>query len=197
MHSISNISCTYGISSGFADLVNVSRNIASFYFWTTNIMKFTHKNFYLHTTKINVLTKKIQRGDHNLHDSDPPFGHAAKTAQNDQNWPDFHWSHRALGMSVFDVRHGVKKEIVHTSRFWIDNSATRYVHTCGTQKAHRWFWENSYQNAVPGVCLMCAYNVPDVCRYLGVRTILKYNIIAFQLRVARLYTTKTRCCSSI
>ena len=173
------------------------RNITIFYFWTTNIMKFTHKNFYLHTTKINVPTKKIQRGAHNLHDSEPPFGHAAKTAQNDQNWPEFQWSHRALGMSVFDVRHGVGKEIVHTVRLWIDNSATRYVHTCGTQNAHRWFWENSYQNAVPGVCPMCAYNVPDVCRYLGVRTILKYNIIAFQRRVARLYTTKTRFCSSI
>ena len=66
------------------------------------------------------------------------------------------------------------------------------LHTCGTQKTHRWFWENSYQNAVSDVCHMCAYNVPDVCTYLGVRTILKYNIRAFQRRVARLSTTKTR-----
>ena len=29
---------------------------------------------------------------------------------------------------------------------------------------------------VPAVCLMCAYNVPVVCSYLGVRTILKYTI---------------------
>ena len=93
-----------------------------------------------------------------------PLWPCTKTAQNDQNWPDFNWSHRALGMSVFDVRHGVGKEIVHTFWFWIDNSATRYVHTCGTQKAHQEILENSYQNAVPGVCLMCAYNVPDVCK---------------------------------
>ena len=159
-------------------------------------MKFTHKHFYLHTTKINVPTKKSQRRCR-ITMILPPLWPCTKTAQNDRNWPDFHWSHRALGMSVFDVRHGVGKEIVHTFRLWIDNSATRHVHTCGTQKAHRWFWENSYQNAVPGVCLMCAYNVPDVCGYLGVRTILKYNIIAFQRRVARLYTTKTRCSSSI
>ena len=45
---------------------------------------------------------------------------------------------------------------------------------------------------VPGVCHMCAYNVPDVCTYLGVRTILKYDIRAFQRTLARLYTTKTR-----
>ena len=32
---------------------------------------------------------------------------------------------------------------------------------------------------VPGVCLMSAYNVPYVCTYLGVRTILKYKVKRF------------------
>ena len=45
---------------------------------------------------------------------------------------------------------------------------------------------------VPGMCYMCAYNVPDVCTYLNVRFILKYDIRAFQRTLARLYTTKTR-----
>ena len=49
---------------------------------------------------------------------------------------------------------------------------------------------------VPGVCHMCAYNVPDVCAYLGVHAILKYNIRGFQRRVARLHTTKARPYSS-
>ena len=141
--------------------------------------------------------KKVKGGGSKSPWFRPPLWPCTKTAQNDQNWPDFNWSHRALGKSVFDVRHGVGKEIVHTFRFWIDNIATRYVYTCGTQKAHQEILENSYQNAVPGVCLMCAYNVPDVCTYFFDKFILKYGIRAFQRRVARVFTTKTRCCGSI
>ena len=47
------------------------------------------------------------------------------------------------------------------------------------------------------LCLVCAYNVPVVCTYFFDKTILKYGIRAFQRRVARRFTTQTRCCSSI
>ena len=43
---------------------------------------------------------------------------------------------------------------------------------------------------------MCAYNVPDVCTYFFDIFILKYDIRAFQRRVASYSTTKTRLCSS-
>ena len=46
------------------------------------------------------------------------------------------------------------------------------------------------------VCLMCAWDVPDVCTYLGVLMSQKYGPRRFQRRVARLSTTKTRPCSS-
>ena len=70
-------------------------------------------------------------------------------------------------------------------------------YTSCTQEAHQYFFQNSYQNGVPGVCLVCAYNVPVVCTYFFDKTILKYGIRAFQRRVARRFTTQTRCCSSI
>ena len=50
---------------------------------------------------------------------------------------------------------------------------------------------------MPGVCLVCAYNVPGVCTYFFDKYILKYGIRAFQRCVARLSTTKTRCYESI
>ena len=59
------------------------------------------------------------------------------------------------------------------------------------------FFQKAYQNAVTGVCLMCAYNVPDVYKYFFDKFILKYDIRAFQRRVARRFTTKTLFCSSI
>ena len=43
---------------------------------------------------------------------------------------------------------------------------------------------------------MCTYNVPDGCTYFFDIFILKYGIRAFQRRVARLFTTKTRVCRS-
>ena len=99
-------------------------------------------------------------------------------------------------MSDFDVGRTVGKEIVSSFHFLTSRGPYKYLHTCGTQKAHRWFFQKSYQNAVPGVCLMCAYNVPNVCTYFFDKFILKYGIRAFQRRVACISTTKTHCCSS-
>ena len=47
------------------------------------------------------------------------------------------------------------------------------------------------------MCLMCAYNVPGVCTYLAVLINQNYRPKAFQRRVARLSTTKTRFCGPI
>ena len=47
------------------------------------------------------------------------------------------------------------------------------------------------------LCLMCAYNVPDVCTYLMVLITWKYGPRRYQRRVARHYTTKARFCGSI
>ena len=103
----------------------------------------------------------------------------------------------ALGMSDFCAIGLIRKEIVHTFHFLTSERPPRYVHTCGTQKAHRSFFQKSYQMAVPGVCHMCAYNVPGVCTYFGVRIILKYRLFLFQRTHSRLYTTKTRLCNCI
>ena len=66
-------------------------------------------------------------------------------------------------------------------------------HTKGTSL----LFSKPSQNAVPAVCLVCVYNVPDVCAYLGTPMSVKYSIRAFQRILARLHTTKTRFCSSI
>ena len=99
-------------------------------------------------------------------------------------------------MSGFDVRCTVGKEIVSSFHFLTPQGLHKYLHTSGTQKAHPCFFQKSYQNAVRGVCLMCAYNVPDVCTYFFDKFILKYAIRAFQRRVARIFTTKTLFCGS-
>jgi hypothetical protein len=65
-------------------------------------------------------------------------------------------------------------------------------HTKGTSL----IFSEIISNCVPGVCLMCAYNVPDVCKYFFDKYILKNGIKAFQRRVARIFTTKTRFCGS-
>ena len=178
------------------DLVKVSRNVVSFYFWTTNALKFSQKNFYLHTTIISALIKKSTGGAIKQRNM-APLGTLLKTAQNTRKSADFYWSHKSLGMSYFCARHVIRKEIVHTFHFLTSKRLPRYVHTCGTQKAHRSFFQKQYQMAVPVVCLMCAYNVPGVCTYLGTIMIRSYSIRAFQRTPARLFTTKIRFCSSI
>ena len=82
-------------------------------------------------------------------------------------------------MSDFDVGRTVGKEIVSSFHFLTPQGLHKYLHTSGTQKAHPCFFQKSYQNAVPGVCLMCAYNVPDVCTYFFDKFILKYGIRVF------------------
>ena len=116
--------------------------------------------------------------------------------ENDDFSPKSRWTHRALGMSVFDARHGVGKEIVCTFHFLTFQKPHKYAHTSGTSNNHVQYFTNSMIFDVPGVCLVCAYNVPVVCTYLGVRTILKYSIRALQRRVATFSTTKTPFCSS-
>ena len=146
-----------------------------------------------------ILMQKGQ-GGHKTPFYGPPwdlFSKMLKNAQIPRKLPDFYWSHRALGMSDFCVRHVIRKEIVHTFHFLTSERPPRYVHTCGTQKAHHSFFQKSYQNAVPGVCLMCAYNVPGVCTYLETIMWQNYSIRAFQRTLARLFTTKTLFCSSI
>ena len=140
--------------------------------------------------------KKVQGGSKNSCFR-PPLSKISNSGKNDDFSQILQRTHRALGMSDFDARRTVGKEIVHSFHFLTPQGQQKYVHTSGTQKAQRYFFQKSYQIAVPGVCLMCAYNVPDVCTYFWVRTILKYGIRAFQRTLARLCTTKTRCCSSI
>ena len=99
-------------------------------------------------------------------------------------------------MSDFGVGRTVGKEIVSSFHFLTPQGLHKYLHTSGTQKAHPCFFQKSYQNAVSGVCLMCAYNVLDVCTYFFDKLILKYAIRVFQRRVARIFTTKTLFCGS-
>ena len=70
----------------------------------------------------------------------------------------------------------------------------KYLHTSGTWNVYDKIIKKSYFFSV--MCLMCAYNVPDVCTYLGVLMSQKYGPRRFQRRVARLSTTKTRPCSA-
>ena len=72
---------------------------------------------------------------------------------------------------------------------------THVAHTPGTHVAHR--RHKNLMNFVPDGCILYTYNVPSVCAYLGVRINQKYGPRRFQRRVARLYTTKSRFCSSI
>ena len=68
--------------------------------------------------------------------SDPPLK-ALKFSQTSRFSLILKLNHRALGMSDFDVRHGIGKEIVCTFRFYYHLYAPFHLHTCGTQKAHR------------------------------------------------------------
>ena len=55
-------STTADIITAFADLVKVSRKITSFDFWTTNMMKFLQKIFFLRTTPLNAQFMKFEGG---------------------------------------------------------------------------------------------------------------------------------------
>ena len=57
--------------------------------------------------------------------------------QNDDFSPESKGSQRALGMSDFDVGRTVGKEIVSSFHFLTSQGSYKYLHTCGTQKAHR------------------------------------------------------------
>ena len=82
-------------------------------------------------------------------------------------------SHRALGMSDLDARGLVRQEIVSTFRILI-NIGRKMICTHVAHKRH-------IMQKMRFLCLLCAHhNVPDVRTYLGVRTILKYDIKAFQ-----------------
>ena len=61
------------------------------------------------------------------------------------------------------------------------------MHTSGTlcKTKYDFWWFLSYM-----------FYVPDVCTYLGELIIRKYGSKAFQRRVARFFTTKTRFCGS-
>ena len=57
--------------------------------------------------------------------------------QNDDFSAESRRSHRALGMSDFDACATVGKEIVRSFHFLRFQKPQKYVHTCGTQKAHQ------------------------------------------------------------
>ena len=144
-----------------------------------------------------MLPRKKRKGGYKTSCFVSPLWQQAKTAEFFHFSPNLKLSYRALGMSVFIARRTVGKEIVYTFQFLIDHIPPRYVHTCGTQKAHHIFFKNASKTDVPHVCLMCAYNVPDVCTYWGTPLREKYRLSAFQRRVVRVFTTKTRFSSSI
>ena len=62
-------------------------------------------------------------------------------------------------MSDFDVGRTVGKEIVSSFHFLTPQGPYKYLHTCGTQKAHCSF----FKNLIKLLFLVCAWYVPIMC----------------------------------
>ena len=132
------------------------QNIKSFDVRTTNIMKLSHKKFYLHTTFISAPPKKSSGGWKNQHIFHP-LSKTSNSSQNHDFSPIFNESHSVLGMSDCDVRHSIRKEIVFIFRFYFVSCAPEFFadmwHTAGTSLISSKTLLKRCTWCVPGVCI--------------------------------------------
>ena len=90
--------------------------------------------------------------------------------------------YRSEFLSDFNVRHGVGTAKRCTFAFCAPLGTRTHQahcpHTSGTSNIFR-ILVFMYFPRKNSMCLMCAYNVPDVCAYLGSRTKQKYSRLRF------------------
>ena len=110
---------------------------------------------------------------------------------------NFKLSHRALYMSDFRAMGLFFSEMIHIFQFITWKLQWDYLHALGTHQAHQYFFDNSYQNAVPGVCMACAYMCAWCVQILKIIIPQKYGSLRFQRWLARSFTMKTRLLEAI